>query len=271
MLIVSIVSSTFAVPMATAEYVSPTATKSTYVPPNMVGTVTTTQNTGNLDWVPYNNDVLAPVAGGPWGRLVVADYNGDGYLDFTITGNGYGEKGTWRFYGNPDSHNPESPNYMVMGERRKISDYYWTEDYGRCVYDDNGNYLYTTSAAYTYVDYDVATNEGMVGIAAATNHIVNPLYIEGDKIIDGRTIENNDPASPKRLSSSNQMRLVDFNGDGLDDIVYGLDEWGTDAHESGAFKIPKYSNSGLWGDNNGDGVVNKADPDHDLNGDGKIV
>ena len=121
MLIVSIVASTFAFPMATADTGSNTAKASNgtsyldYLPPNMEGEVVMEENTGDMNWVPMNNDTLVPLTGGHWGKVIIYDVNGDGYLDFDICGNGIGEKGTWRFYGNPDAKNPESPNYMIMG------------------------------------------------------------------------------------------------------------------------------------------------------------
>ena len=271
MLIVSMVSTATLVPTATAEYISPTATKSTYVPPNMVGTVTTTQNTGNLDWGPYNNDVLVPLSGGVFGRLLVGDYNGDGYLDIKMTGNGLGDKGTWIFYGNPDAQNPESPNYMVLGERRKTSTYFWTERTSYCVYDDNGNYVITMGAGHAQIYYDLPNGTGFVNVLNAQANLYNPTYINGDKVIYGRTTENN----ADKLSSGNSWFIHDINGDGIDDLIYTLNEWGSgttgDLTEHGTFKIPDYGYiDRLWGDENRDGVVDELDPDTDTNGDGKV-
>ena len=168
-LLVAMVASTFAVPVATAETKANQngTSYSTYTPPNMQGAVDYGANTGDMDWVPYNNDVLVPLSGGVFGRTLIADYNGDGYLDIKMTGNGLGDKGTWIFYGNPDAQNPESPNYMVLGERRKISTCFWTERTSYCVYDDNGNYVRTTGAGHAQIYYDLPSGTGFVNVLNA--------------------------------------------------------------------------------------------------------
>ena len=58
-----------------------------YIPPNMQGEVTIEENTGDFNWVPINNsDALWPLSGGSWGRIMIADYNHDCYLDIMIQG-----------------------------------------------------------------------------------------------------------------------------------------------------------------------------------------
>ena len=81
LLIVSIITSIIFVPI-------------TYAAEPMQGTITTEENTGNMNRVPVNSDVLWPLSGGPWGRFLVADYNHDGYLDLQVSGVGIGETGT---------------------------------------------------------------------------------------------------------------------------------------------------------------------------------
>ena len=273
-LLVAMVACTFAVPVATAETKANQngTSYSTYTPPNMQGAVDYGANTGDMDWVPYNNDVLVPLSGGVFGRTLIADYNGDGYLDIKMTGNGLGDKGTWIFYGNPDAQNPESPNYMVLGERRKTSTYFWTEYTSTCVYDDNGNYIGYNEVGHPIINYNLVNGgKTSINFLNAQANLYNPTYINGDKVIYGRTTENN----ADKLSSGSTYYVHDVNGDGIDDLVYALSEWGSgatgDLTEHGTFKIPDYGYiDRLWGDENKDGVVNELDPDTDTNGDGKV-
>lgn len=143
LLILSIVCSSVAMPIATAETKSePNGTSYlTYTPPNMKGEVKLEENTGGFNIVPVNNNVLYPLSGGTWSRFIVSDLNQDGYLDFKVSGNGIGDNGIWNFYGMPESQNPESKDYLVMEGRRRVSNNNYIASTPRCIYDDNGNYV----------------------------------------------------------------------------------------------------------------------------------
>ena len=70
----------------------------------------------------------------------------------------------------------------------------------------------TTLVDRTYIQYDL--NVGNY-LNIDLSHVYNPLYINGDKIIEGRTIENN----ATNLASGQIYRVVDINGDGDLDMM----------------------------------------------------
>ena len=61
LLILSIVCSSVAMPIASAEINAQNETTSTYIPPNMKGEVKLEENTGDFNIVPVNNKVLYPL------------------------------------------------------------------------------------------------------------------------------------------------------------------------------------------------------------------
>ncbi len=181
LLILSIVCSSVAMPIARAEINAQNETTSTYIPTNMKGEVKLEENTGDFNIVPVNNNVLYPLSGGTWSRFIVSDLNQDGYLDFQVSGNGIGDNGIWNFYGTPESQNPESKDYLVMEGRRKASNNNYLASTPRCIYDDNGNYVKTTLVDRTYIQYD--SNVGNY-TNIDLSHVYNPLYINGDGDLD---------------------------------------------------------------------------------------
>ena len=111
------------------------------------------------------------------------------------------------------------------------------------VYDNEGNYVKTNYCGQSYFYDDLSK----WAIPLDMTNVFNPSYIDGEKIVYARTSEN----LTANLSSGNTYRLVDYDNDGLNDIVYTLNEWGSNAlsglTEHGSFKVPKYDANGIWG------------------------
>ncbi len=184
----------------------------------------TEANTGNMNSIPYNNpDAVMDLEAGAWVKPAVMDYDGDGYWDIVAGGTGIGYSGTYVFYGDKDS-----AETLLMSKADRVADsknrlfatylYDRTEEEGKYIYTYRDTVLFYDSA-YAYSDFE------------------NTQYTNG--VPHGADVQW--PHAPSR---DNARSLVDFDGDGVYDLIRAVDSW----TEYGGLTGNAYTADGTWGD-----------------------
>lgn len=184
-----------------------------------VGTPMAEENTGDMNRIPYNNDdILMDLEAGTWAQPAVMDYDGDGNLDLVVSGTGVCYHGVYVFYGDENSKDT-----LIMSKADKVSgglgNFYPT-------------YLYeverTADGVYNYTYEDTRIFSGSKG-AGELNSLGNwKNYNVGI-------------TWPKEATRADEYSLVDYDGDGLLDLIRGVGNW----NEYGW--AGKFDSTGHWG------------------------
>ena len=160
-------------------------------------------NTGNMNSIPYNNpDAVMDLEAGAWAKPAVMDYDGDGYWDIVVGAHAIGYSGTYVFYGDKDS-----AETLLMSKADRVADsnrylfatylYDRTEEEGKYIYTYRDTVLFYNSP-YAFSDFE------------------NTQYANG--VPHGADVQW--PHAPSR---DNARSLVDFDGDGVYDLIRAAD------------------------------------------------
>jgi len=216
-------------------------------------------NTGELNIVPYNNDIRVEVAAAGRGTPVATDYDGDGIMDLILSNATVPYCGTLVFYGTPTAQDEKidgEPNedYMFMENAVRLTESQ-AQTVGSTLYEYDqatgkyGKYLETLITCWGHVYGDAYPSTSPDYTYALPMFKTNPEPYKSELAAVGYNMEENlnfDWGTITNFTSDGNIMYVDYDGDGDLDIIHVIKYTGENGWEYG--EKNRYDENGVWGD-----------------------